>query len=201
MAEENRNETLVQNRALKRSNRVTFLDNRTLRIDSQISNKNTSYRIDVIALRVKHTRRFVFAWPWLIAAVLLITLLLAEIATSFIFPDPGSWLAILVKVIIGLLAVVCLVFFFKLSHGKYVFKSLHAKIPLLDIWTGLPSRKAVKTFVKLLEQRIQKAHDHMNLTEEQQLTGEMKMLRRLAEEGVIPNSVYESAKPRLFKKF
>ena len=201
MTEENKNETLVQTGSLKRSNRVTFIDNRTLRIDTQTSNNNLTYRIDVIALRAKHSHRFAFAWPWLIAAIVLLGLLLAEISTAFIFPDPASWLAILAKVMLGLLSAICLLVFFKLSHGKYVFKSRHARIPLLDIWTGKPSRKAAKTFVKLLEQRIQKAHDHMNLTEEQQLTGEIKMLRRLAEEGVMPTSVYESAKPKLFKKF
>ena len=96
---------------------------------------------------------------------------------------------------------VCLIVFFKLSHGKYVFKSRHAKVPLLDVWTGQPSGKAVKAFVKLLEQRIENAHNHMNLTKEQQITGEIKMLRRLMEENIIQNADYEQARARLMKKF
>ena len=201
MAVENSNETLVQNRILKRSNRVTFLDNRTLRIDSQTNNKKTSYRIDVIALRGKPTRRYALAWPWLITAVLLIGILLFETSTSIIFPDGGSWLAMLVKVLLGVLSLVCLGLFFKLSHGKYVFKSRHAKVPLLDIWTGQPSGKAVKAFVKLVEQRIDNAYNHMNLSKEQQITGEVKMLRRLMEENIIQNADYEPARARLMKKF
>ena len=201
MTAANSNETLVQNRALKRSNRITFLDNRTLRIESQTNNKQTSYRIDVIALMNKPTRSFALAWPWLIAAILLLGIILVEISTSFIFPESGSWQAILIKVLIGVLVMVCLVIFFKLSYGKYVFKSRHAKVPLLDVWTGQPSGKAVKAFVKLLEQRIENAHNHMNLTKEQQITGEIKMLRRLMEENIIQNADYEPARARLMKKF
>ena len=201
MTAANSNETLVQNRALKRSNRVTFLDSRTLRIESQTNNKQTSYRIDVIALRDKPARSFALAWPWLVTAILLLGILLAEISTSFLFPDSGSWLAILVKVLLGVLVMVCLAVFFKLSHGKYVFKSRHAKVPLLDVWTGQPSGKAVKAFVKLLEQRIENAHNHMNLTKEQQITGEIKMLRRLMEENIIKKADYEPARVRLMKKF
>ena len=52
-----------------------------------------------------------------------------------------------------------------------------------------------------MEQRIEKAHSHMNLSEEQQLTGEIKMLRRLADENVVNKGVYEKTKARLFKKF
>ena len=197
----NGNETLVQNRALKRSNRVTFLDNRTLRIDSQTNNQKTSFRIDVIALKLKPSRSYALAWPWLIGAILMLGILLAEVSGSFIFPDSGSWQSILVKVALGVLGVVCLVLFFKLSHGKYVFKSRHAKVPLLDIWTGQPSGKAVRAFVQLLEQRIENAYNHMELTKEQQITGEIKMLRRLVEENIIQNADYEPARARLMKKF
>ena len=56
-------------------------------------------------------------------------------------------------------------------------------------------------FVKLLEQRIENAHNHMNLTKEQQITGEIKMLRRLMEESIIKNTDYEPARARLMKKF
>ncbi|MEJ2140987.1 MAG: hypothetical protein P8Y24_01295 [Gammaproteobacteria bacterium] len=201
MAEQNSSGTLVQNRILKRSNRVTFQDNRTLRIDRQNNNKTTSYRIDVIALRPKHTRSFSFAWPWLIGAAVLFALLLIVINSSFVFSDPGAWQAILTEVVLGILSAVCLFLFIKLSYGKYIFKSRHAKVPLLDIWTGQPSSKAVKAFVKLLEQRIENAHNHMGLSKEQQITGEIKTLRRLTEENVLDSAEYEAARARLMKSF
>lgn len=201
MATESGSETLVQNQSLKKSNRVTFLDNRTLRIDSEYKNKKTSYRIDVIALKVKHRHRVTFAWPWLAAAVILFALLLAEISYSFMFPAEPAWLAIAGEIAIGILSVICLAVFIKSSQGKYVFKSRHAKVPLLDIWSGQPSGKAVKAFVKLVEQRIDNAHNHMNLTKEQQITGEIKMLRRLMEENILQASDYEAARARLMKKF
>lgn len=201
MSEQNGKETLVQNGVLKRSNRVSFQDNRTLRIDSQVNNKSITYRLDVIALKGKHSRSYNFAWPWLIGALVLFGLLLTVMNTSFIFPDPGAWHAILAEVVLGVLAVVCIVLFIKLSYSKYVFKSRHGKVPMLDVWAGQPSGKAVRTFIKLLEQRIENAHNHMNLTMEQQLTGEMKMLRRLVDEGVIQQNTYEAARPKLMSKF
>ena len=41
----------------------------------------------------------------------------------------------------------------------------------------------------------------MNVPEDKQLTGEMKMLRRLSEEGVVSKADYEKAKAKLFSGF
>ena len=198
--ENNGTETLVQNRVWKKNNRLTFLDNRTLRIDLQNNKKDSSYRIDIIALRSKHKRSFSLAWPWLVAAALLIVLLMTEIQFQFIFPA-DSWLSTLGLIFIGVLSIVCLGLFFKFSYSRYIFRTRHSKVPLVEIWAGSPSRKAVNNFIKLMEQRIDKAHNHMNLTMDQQLTGEMKMLRRLVEENILQQSLYDSARAKLMKKF
>ena len=192
--------TLVQNRVWRKNNRLTFVDNRTLRVDQENNNKTSSYRIDIIALRTKHHRNLSLSWPWLLASLFLICLLFAEMQWQFIFPA-GSLLATLGYIAIGVLALICFGLFLKFSHIKHVFRSRHAKVPLIEIWAGTPSRKAVNNFLKLMVERIEKAHNHMNLSEEQQLTGEIKMLRRLVDEKVLPQSIYEKAKEKLFKKF
>lgn len=201
MTAENSCETLVQNQPLNKSNRITFIDNRTLRIDTQENKRSSSYRIDVIALKNKHSRQLTFAWKWLAMALILFTVLLVESSYSLIFPGTGSWLSILGQSLMGLLSVACLVYFIKLSHGKYVFNSRHARVPLLEVWSRSPSGKSAKNFLKLIEKRIENAHQHMNLSEEQQLTGEMKMLRRLKDENILKDSAYEAARARLMKKF
>lgn len=198
--ENNGSEALVQNRVWKKNNRLTFLDNRTLRIDTQHNNRTTSYRIDVIALKEQPQRSLVIAWPWLIAAVVLTGLLLEEIQWQFLFPVE-SWVSLAAKVAIGILSIACLALFIKFTYSKHLFKTRHAKVPLVEIWAGTPSRKAVNNFIKLMEHRIEKAHSHMNLSNDQQLTGEMKMLRRLVEEGILQQSKYDAARDRLMKKF
>ena len=41
----------------------------------------------------------------------------------------------------------------------------------------------------------------MDIDDEKQLTGEMKMLRRLSDQGVISKKDYENAKTKLFSGF
>ena len=56
-------------------------------------------------------------------------------------------------------------------------------------------------FITAIEKRIKKFRSHMDVSDEKQLTGEMKMLRRLSDAGVISKKDYEKAKAKLFSGF
>ncbi|MEJ2397683.1 MAG: hypothetical protein P8Z67_05375, partial [Gammaproteobacteria bacterium] len=55
-----------------------------------------------------------------------------------------------------------------------------------------------KAFHEAFETYRQKTRSFWDLKPEQQIAGEIRMLRRLAAEGVIPQKVYEDAKDKLF---
>jgi hypothetical protein len=50
----------------------------------------------------------------------------------------------------------------------------------------------------VLDGHLHKTRNYWDLKVEQQIAGEIRMLRRLASEGVIPQKVYEEAKDKLF---
>ena len=52
----------------------------------------------------------------------------------------------------------------------------------------------------LIDAYLQKTRSEWNLKPEQQIAGEIRMLRRLATEGVISQKIYEEAKDKLFSR-
>ena len=74
-------------------------------------------------------------------------------------------------------------------------------MPIVILCVGKPSKKSFSSFIEKIEKRIKKFREHMALDTEKQLTGEMKMLRRLSEDGVISTRAYEDAKAKLFSGF
>jgi hypothetical protein len=58
--------------------------------------------------------------------------------------------------------------------------------------------KSYRSFIEQLNSYIQKTRTFWQLKLDQQIAGEMRMLRRLAGEGVITQRDYDQAKGRLF---
>ena len=85
-----------------------------------------------------------------------------------------------------------------IAPSNRVFVSRLARVRLFDIHIGKPNHRAYKSFLGKLNQSLTKARQFWNLKPEHQVAGEMRMLRRLSEEGVIKQSDYENAKKKLF---
>lgn len=157
--------------------------------------------IDIIALDSVSRRVYGIAWGWLIATV--IFSILAYV--TFTFPELLAGLKQQYSIGLTALAVIgtvgCLIFLWLFSSRKQVFYTRHGRIPLFEIWVGQPTGKAFRAYIKLLKESIQQVQEKADLSNEQQLSGEMKMLRRLADENVINKNVYEKAKASLFSKF
>jgi hypothetical protein len=79
-----------------------------------------------------------------------------------------------------------------------VFYSRNAAIPLFDLYINKPDYRAYKAFIEQLNLYIDKTRAFWSLKLEQQIAGEMRMLRRLASEGIISQRDYDQAKTRLF---
>lgn len=187
---------------LGKKRQVQLLDNRELRIIEEQKRSSKEYSVDLLALDKRHRHKFYLSWPWLLAG--LIILLLTWIAGSLIpqyAPDYATLLLILVVVTGGLLIAGCLYMFWIHSSRRQYFLSRHARIPLLELEFGKPSVKEFKHFIGYLEQRINALQEHFQLSSEQQLSGEMRMLRRLADKKVLGESDYQKAKSKLLKRF
>lgn len=195
------NDEINQTRVLGRVNNLKIKNGRALSVDSKGWGKRRAYTIDLIALSEKPKRVYRLAWRWLIAMAVF---LLLSYSSSYALPMIDEAMASfspLVNAAGTALVFLSFVMFWLRSSRQLVFYSRHASMPLVEVWSGKPSSKACKEFIRYTESQIALLHEQYNLTEDQQLSGEMKMLRRLSEEGVLETTSYEKAKKKIMKRF
>lgn len=175
-----------------------IVNGRSIRVAVGSKGKHKVFTVPMLALAEKSKPRLHIAWAWLWLAVcgvlaipiyLYLKSMLGLKTSSYDF------------VIIAGLTVAALIGFVMLAVNfsrKRVFFTAYSKVPLFDILIGKPDYHGYKQFLHVLEGCLQKTRAFWDLKVEQQIAGEMRMLRRLASEGVISQKVYEQAKDKLF---
>ena len=193
---------LNQNDKLGFNVQVKLIDGRELQILKTTKKNEQRYSIDILALQDKSKKVFFIAWKWLLASIgfFLVMLLLLKFLPQLLGSHRNLYLGIILfSGIIG--SILCFIQFWKHSSRKQVFHSRNGHIPVIAFRIGKPSKQEFTKFITNLEQRIKKFSSHMELDMDKQLTGEIKMLRRLSEVGVISKAEYEKTKGKLFSGF
>lgn len=192
----------AQTGLLGRQQKIQLLDDRALRIREKRNNRQREYSIDLLALDPNSQRKLAFCWPWLIGSGLTLG------AMFFLLwwlphyrPDGASGYTLLTLLLGALLIIGQLYLFWKYSSRQQYFVSRHAKTPLLKLQVNQPSRNEFEQFVQHLEQRIAELGEDFGLSRQQQLSGELRMLRRLSKNQVIAHAQYAQAKEKLFGRF
>lgn len=181
---------------------IKLLDGRELQVVSKGKKAKQTYSVDILSLQDKSKKMFFIAWKWLFAGVsfFLFTLLMLKVLPPYLSGNKNLYLGIILFA--GILGgVLCFFQFWKHTSKKQIFYSRNAHIPIIELKVGKPSKEKFSAFINALEQRIKKFRAHMDLAEDKQLVGEMKMLRRLSDDGVISKKNYEAAKTKLFSGF
>ncbi len=177
---------------------VRLLQGRELQIVNLSGKSRQSYAIDIVSLQEHGRLQWQLAWPWLLLAILGILFML--VALQFL---PANKTAIPGVLLFGgiLLSLTALLLFFRNSARKVVFCTRKAGIPVVSLYASRPNRTACRQFVQQLEQRIGIVRQHLNISEQRQLTGEIRMLRRLRDSNVIAEKVYAHARDTLLAGF
>ncbi len=181
---------------------IKLVNGRELQVISNGKKINHAYSIDILSLQDKSKKSFFIAWKWLLAGVsfFLFTLLMLKVLPSYLVENKNFYLGIILFA--GMLGgVLCFVQFWKYTSKKQIFHSRNAHVPIIELNAGKPSKEIFSAFIDAVEQRIKKIRDHIDLAEDKQLIGEMKMLRRLSDDGVISEKDYETAKAKLISGF
>lgn len=193
---------LKQQNSLGIITQVKLIDGRELQVVSKNKKITQSYSVDILSLQERSKVILIIAWKWLItsAAFILLTLLLLKILPLYLTDNNNIYLGIVL--ITGLLgSVVSLSWFVKCTTKQQVFFSKNAGVPIIKLSKGKPTNEIFCTFIASIENRIKEFQAHMEISEEKQLTGEIKMLRRLSDDGVISKESYVLAKEKLFVGF
>ena len=181
---------------------IKLVDGRELQVHSKGKKSEKLYSIDILSLQDESKNIILIAWKWLLFSLgfFLIMLLLLKILPGLLNADKNLYLGIVLAVgVIG--SIVSFTLFWKKTSKKHIFYSRNANVPIVILNAGNPSKKLLSDFIDNIEKRIKKFRSHMDVSEEKQLTGEMKMLRRLSDDGIISKKDYEMAKTKLFSGF
>lgn len=161
-----------------------------------------NYSVDLLSLQEKSKSVIVVAWKWLVVAIgfFLFTLLLMKLLPSYLVDNKNLYLGIIL--VTGLLgSIFSFIKFWKNSFKKQVFYSKSAHVPIIELSVGKPSKEIFSKFISGVELQIESFSKSIKIAEDKMLIGEMKMLRRLSDDGVISKKMYEAAKEKLFSGF
>lgn len=191
------NATLQQQGKLGYTREFQLCNGNEIHIRLNAGSRNNVYQVHLLALADKSRARFHIAWSWLWCFVISLTGLgVYWIVNQFTRIDANIGFALVLTCVLGiLLGLVMLILKF---YRKRVFYSRYANVPLFEILINKPDSRQYKNFIDVLESYTAKARNHHDLKVERQIAGEMRMLRRLATQKVIPQSAYDKAKDKLF---
>jgi len=178
--------------------KILLKKQRELRIEKQNKRGSKKYTIDLLALGDKSKQKIILGWQWFVAGLAAILSMIACLYFLPILDESTFYLA--ATYVLGLgIAAACFLMAAKGTSRKQIFFSRNANIPLVELIINNPSKNEFNSFVRLVEKCIGSSREGLNISKNNQLAGEMKMIRRLSEEGVVSPSIYKKAKAVLMK--
>ena len=192
------NISLTQQGLLGQLREYQLQQGKQLKIAIGSKSRHRVYQVHLLALADKCRVKLHIAWPWFWCMLLSLLAIPAYSLTKKLLDLPTGLHEFAIFILCalgGILGVAMLLLNFS---RRRVFYSRYARVPLFDILIGKPDRGAYKNFIDALQVSMQKTRAGRELKPQQQIAGEMRMLRRLANEGVITQREYERAKDKLF---
>lgn len=193
---------LKQHNSLGFITQIKLINGRELQVITKNKKVKQSYSVDILSLKERSKLTTIIAWNWLITCVgfIFVTLLMLKLLPSYLGEDKNFYLGIIL--VTGFLgSTLSFVRFLKNTSKQQIFFSKSANVPIIKLNKGKPTKEIFSTFINSVEKRITEFQAHMEIAEEKQLIGEMKMLRRLSDSGVVSKKSYEMAKEKLFNGF
>ena len=155
------------------------------------------FRMDLAFIDTRPFRVRKFAWKWLYWSLGLIAFDAVLFLSGLLNRSP----VLFASVVIGLgagAAMLLLLFFYKSSDIVY-FRSQYGKVRLMELGYNRPDKQSFREFIRKFGAQIKQAKADRNLDQSQFLARELKEIRRLKDENIVPGTAYEKAKIRIFK--
>ena len=155
------------------------------------------FRLDLAYLDPRPFRLRNIVWNWLYASLALFVLAGVFVFTGWFDQSSVTSLGIFTGIIV--IALLTLLTFFYLSHDTVYFRSQFGKIRLFELANNNPDKESFRDFVNRIVVQINKSKAAKNMNQSQLLAAELKELRRLKDENIVPEEAYEKAKLQIFK--
>jgi len=192
------NASLEQQGRLGPVRQFQVVNGKEVRISIKSKPKPQTYAVHLLALADKGHLRLHIAWHWLMLLSFCLLALLGYYLAKSIFDFSFYAYEFSFVAGVGLIGLLALVLFVLNISRKRVFVSRYAKVNLFEVLINNPDYRSYKFFIDTLSGQLQKARRFWDLKPEHQIAGEMRMLRRLASQGIITQGIYNQAKDKLF---
>ena len=155
-----------------------------------------SYRVNLAWLSAEPVHNKIIVWKWLYLA-LLSTLLTAGCIYLSIEQIINPDYCLIAGIITSTIALIFFLIFIYCIRDEYLFESYfgHAKLFLME--NREPEQSLFDSFFINLQQSIERAQTTLTISD--RLIGELKMCRRLRDEGIINDETYTIVRTSIFK--
>jgi hypothetical protein len=154
------------------------------------------FRINLAWLSSEPEHYKVIAWKWLYAA--LGSGALAALCIFFTLNETIdiTYGAVAATILVSATLIFALIFIYHM-RDEYIFKSCFGGTKLFLMENKQPEQSSFDQFFINLQQTIDKSQHKLSITE--RLVGELKMCRRLRDEGIIDDAAYTASRTIIFK--
>lgn len=160
-------------------------------------NKRHQFRIELAPLNPQAVKKEALALHWLAAA------LIAALGSAFflytLFSGSEPWMSLLGALIAAAFSAAFTVLFLYHSERHWVLTTRNALYPLLTIPYHRHQEREAQGFVEALQQTIERNVASKRYNGEALFVGELRMLRRLANQKVLSDTLYNQAKAHMMK--
>jgi hypothetical protein len=192
-------EKLVQSNTLKGTRRQYQLygaNHLLLNLKEKERAQEKQFCVNLAWLSSEPEHNKVIVWQWLYAA-----LGAAALASLFVFLSVSEILAPIYGMIAGSITItatlICALIFVYLMRDEFIFKSRYGEARLFVLENKKPSQQEFDRYFIKLQQAIERAQSDISVPE--RLVGELKMCRRLRDEGIIDDQSYTNTRTAVFK--
>lgn len=192
-------EKLVQTNRQKGSLReLQLYDHRYLLIsDGDIDGANTrKYRVNLSWVSAEPTHERFIDWKWLYLSIAMGSITSVFVILAVLGELTMDYAMIGGTISLTLTALTTLIFLYR-RRDEFTFRGYYGGAGLFLMENRRPTQRIFDAFFVGLQQAID--HSKQNMGTAERLVGELKMVRRLRDEGVIDNREYESTRALIFK--
>lgn len=190
---------LIQSNTLKGTIReFQYYANNYLML-SLVKNKKTKpqkFRVNLAWLSSEPVHNKVIIWKWFFSAIAS-----AALMSLFIFFAINETIELKLSIVAGTISLTALLIFSLIfvynMRNEFIFKSHFGDAKLFLIENKKPDQSKFDRFFISLQQAIDTSKIKMSISD--RLLGELKMCRRLRDEGIIDDKAYTVARTAIFK--
>jgi hypothetical protein len=177
---------------------LRIFDNKFLNINEKISKKTVSYNIHLWLLNANPIRKRYFQVKFLFIASVLFGLgALVYYLMQLGIKGFGSPYLTAIPILLVTAGAMMVVYAMKQYKHVLIFYSDHGRIPLVELFYNSPEKASFNHFAGELINGIQSAKAKNNYNEQQILAAELSEHRRLKDEGILSDAVYEKVKTNI----